>query len=616
VTLAPDRPVDDRPMAGCPRRRPPTAAGTGAPAAVGEPPPQLADGVQLLGEYAGTGYTEPQYLARRPGGQLVQLSRLLHLVADECDGQRSVDDIAGRVSQAYGKQVSADNVRTLVGKLRPLGVLAAPDGSSPQVEESDPLLGLKLRSQLLGPAAVRRVARLARPLFWPPLVLAVIAGLVAVDVWLFFVHGVGDGLRATVQQPVVFLLVAAVIVASAALHELGHAAACAYGGAKPGGMGAGVYVVWPAFYTDVTEAYQLDRRGRLRTDLGGIYVNAMIVIALALVYAVTRYEPLVLLCFLLQIQVLQQLLPFLRLDGYYVVSDLVGVPDLFRRIGPVLRSAVPFRAPDPEVAQLKPWVRRVVAGWVFVLVPVLALNLGYFLLAAPRIAATSWDSAARFVGQITTAGGATAAFAAVQLVLLLLPTIGITYTLTRVARRGAGKAWSWSAGSAGRRGLVVTGGLLLVAVLALAWWPDGRVAPYREGERATVQQQVAELSTVGSGTPLLRSPSEAQEPLPPVAPGQSAVLDPPGGAGTGATQEGAGATGTRGPAISDGTAPAASTAPTPGASASPTPAATASTSPGPPRTTATPTATPTGTTTGTTGTGADTGTSPSPSPSS
>ena len=53
------------------------------------------------------------------------------------------------------------------------------------------------------------------------------------------------------------------------------------------------------------------------------------------------------------------MLPFLRLDGYYVVSDLVGVPDLFRRIGPVLRSAIPFRAPEPEVAELKPWVRRV-----------------------------------------------------------------------------------------------------------------------------------------------------------------------------------------------------------------------------------------------------------------
>ena len=34
-------------------------------------------------------------------------------------------------------------------------------------------------------------------------------------------------------------------------------------------MGAGLYLVWPAFYTDVTDSYRLGRAGRLRTDLGG-----------------------------------------------------------------------------------------------------------------------------------------------------------------------------------------------------------------------------------------------------------------------------------------------------------------------------------------------------------
>jgi len=580
VTVAPERPVDDRPMAGCPRRRPVMTAGdasTGAADTGGSlASPELADGVQLLGEYAGTGYREPQYLARRPGGQLVQLSELLHLVAQACDGSSSYPQIAERVSGQFGRVVSADNVATVVEtKLRPLGVLKAADGSSPQVPDSDPLLGLKLRRQLLSPGAAQRVAWFARPLFWPPVVLAVLVGLAAVDVWLFFVHGVGQGLRASVEQPLVFLLVAAVVVVAAGLHELGHAAACAYGGAKPGGMGAGIYVVWPAFYTDVTEAYQLDRRGRLRTDLGGVYVNAMIVIAAALIYAGTGYEPLVLICFLLQIQVLQQMLPFLRLDGYYVVSDLVGVPDLFRRIGPVLRSAIPFRAREPEVEQLKPWVRRVVAGWVFVLVPVLTLNMGYFVLAAPRIVATSWESAARFVGQIATAGGVQAVFAAVQLLLLLLPSIGLTYTAVRFARRGAAGAWSWSAGSAPRRAVVLTGGVALVVVLGFAWYPDGRLSPYRPGERGTVQQHVGELALVGTGSPLLRSPSQAQQPLGPAPTGRSAPA-PSGGPGPAGGQP-------TGQPTSQPTGPPAAPAPsgaaqTPAASAPASPRATPSAS--------------------------------------
>ncbi|MEX2291946.1 MAG: hypothetical protein WD794_16665 [Mycobacteriales bacterium] len=549
MTVTQERPVDERPMIGCPARRhtrtiPPSCPGAEAG------PPRLADGVQLLGEYAGTGYRTPQYLARRPGGQLVQLSMLLHQIAEQCDGTRTPQQIASEVSATYGKTVSADNVQALVDKLRPLGILAAADGSDPEVQESDPLLGLRLRARLLTPKVVQRLAGVVRPVFWPPLVLAVVAGLLAVDVWLFFLHGVGAGLRSTVEQPFVFLLVAAVLVVSAALHEFGHAAACAYGGARPGGMGAGIYVVWPAFYTDVTDAYRLDRRGRLRTDLGGVYVNAMIVVLVALTYAATRYEPLVLICFLLQLQVLQQMLPFLRLDGYYVVSDLVGVPDLFRRIGPVLRSAIPFRATEPEVAELKPWVRRVVAGWVFVLVPVLVLNLGYFLLAAPRIAATSWDSGARFAGQLMSSGGTVAVVAAAQLILLLLPIVGISYTLSRVARRGAAGAWRWSEGSPGRRLGVITGGAALLVSLAVAWFPDGRLTPYRDGERGTVQQHVGELSTLGRGAPLLRSPGDAQEPLPAVPEGSSSVLgtgdaadagtdgSSPDGAGDGATTDG------------------------------------------------------------------------------
>jgi putative peptide zinc metalloprotease protein len=195
VTLATDRSVDDRPMVGCPSRRfrPESSRSRSGVPAGADDAPRLAEGVQLLGEYAGTGYKQAQYLARRPGGQLVQLSELLHRVADECDGASSYEQIAERVSASYGKTVSADNVRTLVGKLRPLGVLAAGDGSSPEVQESDPLLGLKLRAQLLAPRTVRRLAAVVRPVFWPPLVLAVIGGLLAVDVWLFFVHGVGQG---------------------------------------------------------------------------------------------------------------------------------------------------------------------------------------------------------------------------------------------------------------------------------------------------------------------------------------------------------------------------------------------------------------------------------------
>ena len=55
--------------------------------------------------------------------------------------------------------------------------------------------------------------------------------------------------------------------------------AARYGGSTPGAMGFGIYLFWPAFYTDVTDSYRLGRGGRVRTDLGGLYFNALVVLA-------------------------------------------------------------------------------------------------------------------------------------------------------------------------------------------------------------------------------------------------------------------------------------------------------------------------------------------------
>jgi putative peptide zinc metalloprotease protein len=176
-------------------------------------------------------------------------------------------------------------------------------------------------------------------------------------------------------------------------------------------------------------------------------------------------------------------------------------------------------------------VRRVVTGWVLVVVPVLLINLSYLVLSLPRIVATGWDSASRLIGQLD-GGGAATAWAAVQLGLLVLPMLGISYTMLRTTRRASAGAWRWSAGSSVRRLGVVTGGFLLLAALLVAWWPDGRVSPYRSGENGTLQQQVRQLHAVGTGTPLLRAPKEAQQPLPPLAPGESAVVNENGGATT------------------------------------------------------------------------------------
>jgi len=471
--------------------------------------PRLAEGIELIGEYEGSGFIEAPYIARRGDGQTIQLTWLLHLVAEHCDGTRDLREIARLVSAEFGRKVSAGNVEFLVErKLRPLGVLAEADGSSPDIAQGpDQLLALKFRTALVPERFTNALTTIFKPLFLPPVVLAVVAAFVALDVWVLGIHGIGGSVRAAVYQPWLLLVFFGAIVVATAFHECGHATACAYGGARPGVLGAGIYVVWPVFYCDVTDAYRLGKAGRLRTDLGGIYFNAIFALATAGAYAATGFEPLLLIILLQNFAILQQLMPLLRLDGYYIVSDLTGVPDILNRVRPILSSLVPGRAADAKVTALKPWVRVAVTTYIVVLIPVMLAALAMMVLSAPRVVATAYDSLGVLAGKFSTALDAgkvvDVAANALQMTALVLPVAGMTATSGRLGRRLFGGALRWSAGDPVRRaalGVLLAGGLGLAA---FTWWPNGEYRPIQPGEKGTLASGVQAIEAIPTGRPAL-----------------------------------------------------------------------------------------------------------------
>jgi len=81
-----------------------------------------------------------------------------------------------------------------------------------------------------------------------------------------------------------------------------------------------------------------------------------------------------------QFEMLHQFLPFLRLDGYYVIIDLTGVPEIFLRIKPTLLSLIPGRKADQKVTALKPWVRIVVTLWVLATATFILYAYGMMML--------------------------------------------------------------------------------------------------------------------------------------------------------------------------------------------------------------------------------------------
>jgi putative peptide zinc metalloprotease protein len=419
--------------------------------------PRLAEGIELIGEYQGSGFLQAPYIVRRTDGQVIQLPRLLYLLAESLDGQRDHAQIADELSAKFGKVVQPDQVEYLLEKrLRPVGIAAAnpvPGDSGPGkapklAKKSDPLLALRFRVGVVPEGAVWRIAGVFAPMFWPPVIIAALVSFIALDVVIIAQGGLQKIVPSALElvyQPALTLLVMGLLLAAAAFHECGHVTACRYGGAKPGVMGFGLYLVWPALYSTVTDSYRLDRGGRLRTDLGGVYFNAVFMAGMSAAYVQTGQPWLLVAIVAMHFETAMQFLPMIRLDGYYILSDLIGVPDLFSRLGPVLKSMIPGRPAHPRVLELKPWVRRTITVWVLIVVPYLTYWVVWFLLIVPQVLPVVWERLiwlGQAVREKASEGSvAETALGVVNIFLLLLPWVGAFLLMGLILNRPV--RWLW-----------------------------------------------------------------------------------------------------------------------------------------------------------------------------
>jgi len=437
-------------------------------------------------------------LVRRGDGQVIQLPRLLYLLTAKADGLRSYDAIAAELTIEIRRGIDGDQVRFLAeAKLRPLGVLEGAGGDPPVRAKADPFFGLRLRLTVVPEAVSNLLGWVFQPMFLPVVVVGMLAAFLAADAWLFFHHGVAQAVRQSIYHPALFLVLAGAVVAGAAFHEVGHAAACRYGGCRPGKMGCGLYLAWPAFYTDVTDTYRLGRRARLRTDLGGVYFNLVIVVGTVVAYLGTGFEPLLLIAVIQHFEMAHQLLPVIRLDGYYIVADLTGVPDLHARIGPILRGLFRRGPKDGRVTALRRRARAAVTAWVVVVVPVLVAELVLVLVHLPRIMSTAWSSAARQYGSAGRAlsSGHTwpGVSAVVQLVALAVPVVGLQFVFLRMARQSGLWIWRSTSGRPARRALALAGVVAAMTLVSFNWLPRDRYRPITPRERGTIAEGVTAI---------------------------------------------------------------------------------------------------------------------------
>src|SRR5215208_5583735 len=126
-----------------------------------------ADGVELLGEFADSGFKKPPLLARRADGQVIQLTKPLYAVAALADGRRDANALAEILTRASNRRFTGAHVAALADKLRPVGVLALEDGTTPPLRKREPVMALRHRTPLLPERAVNILVCPFVWLHWP-----------------------------------------------------------------------------------------------------------------------------------------------------------------------------------------------------------------------------------------------------------------------------------------------------------------------------------------------------------------------------------------------------------------------------------------------------------------
>jgi putative peptide zinc metalloprotease protein len=353
--------------------------------------PRRASRVELVGPMQGMSYTDRKWLICLDGTQYVQATELLYHLLLYADGETSVDVIATRVSTATGRDTTTDEIRWLVlNRLAGSGLIDwpeagsggdAPQGKAVPLIASAPILSIKHRLPLLPYWLTAPVAALLQHLFWPPLISVVVLGALAINIWLYGGSDFSQSVVILFYQPELVLFLFATDTVTRIWHELGHASALRRAGAKHGDIGFALYLYFPVYYTDVSHAYRLTRGQRIRVDLGGIYFDLISMIGLYVLYRLTGYLPLLLLITLIGFGILRQFTPFMRFDGYYLIADLMGVPEPMSLLVPFIRRYLPgFAGGGPVLPRLKPIALVFLAGYLALIVafltrPVLILGV-------------------------------------------------------------------------------------------------------------------------------------------------------------------------------------------------------------------------------------------------
>ena len=283
--------------------------------------PRLKDGLRITPFHDGTA-TEERYLVEVGETFFVAGQSMRDVLTALGEEPETLEELAAVYKRQTGHEISTEVLADVLAHR----ISDSLFDHTPEAKNKRPFI---FSFNLIGEPLIRPFSTAWSALFAKRFVLVVIALFLVAEV-LVFTHTLHAIQRPFQAWDLVVFTVSLILIAL--FHELGHAAASRRFDCPHGAIGVALYFMFPVFYTDVTRAWRLPPLQRAVVDLGGIYFQSMLFVVLTL-YVMLTHDLLALrVLWAMNLTMLWTLNPIFKMDGYWLLSDVSGLPNLHRQM--------------------------------------------------------------------------------------------------------------------------------------------------------------------------------------------------------------------------------------------------------------------------------------------
>jgi putative peptide zinc metalloprotease protein len=233
--------------------------------------------------------------------------------------------------------------------------------------------------------------RMARPLWWiwTRTTMWISIALIAAGIAVFFQnYDRTEEMMANFFHFDNLLLIWVLTILIKSVHELGHGLTCKHFGAEVHEVGVMFLVFTPYFFVNVSDSWTMPNRAhRILVSAAGIYVELIFAAFAVFAWAVVQPGPLQQMLYNIIIiasfsTIVFNANPLMRFDGYYILTDLIEVPNLQQKsrafVGEKMKQLLFGRSyRDPVLARM-PLPRTRLA--LFYFYAVASYLYGYFVI--------------------------------------------------------------------------------------------------------------------------------------------------------------------------------------------------------------------------------------------